>query len=127
MRLGGNFCKFAIFCHRWLGLATCLLFVMWLTSGIVMMYWSYPSVSPEEHFSIAASLTPSQIQLSPEAAFAGLEQGAPDQAWLTMLDGRPVYHFRSKDSEIIFRADDGEMLHGIPSKRALRVASAWTG
>jgi hypothetical protein len=127
MSLGGNFCRFAIFCHRWLGLASCLLFVLWLTSGIVMMYWSYPSVSPEEHFSKAASLTPSQIHLSPEAALAGLEQDAPDQAWLTMLDGRPVYRFKSRGSENIVRADDGETLHGIPSEMALRVASEWTG
>jgi hypothetical protein len=30
--------KFAIFVHRWLGLAFCLLFALWFTSGIVMMY-----------------------------------------------------------------------------------------
>src|SRR5271170_1709215 len=37
--------KFAIFVHRWLGLAFCLLFALWFVSGIVMMYSDYPGVS----------------------------------------------------------------------------------
>lgn len=126
-RLGDQFRRFAIFCHRWLGLASCLLFAMWLTSGIVMMYWSYPGVSPEEHFAKAASLAPAQIQISPETAFARLQQDAPEQAWLAMLDGHAVYRFRSRDSQTIVRADDGETLHAIPSGMALRIAAAWTG
>ncbi len=126
-RLDGQVYKLAIFCHRWLGLASCLLFVMWLTSGMVLMYWDFPSVSPEERFAKAASLTPSAIHISPETAFAGLRQDAPDQALLAMLDGRPVYRFRSQGSETVVRADDGETLHGIPRDTALRIASAWTG
>jgi hypothetical protein len=100
---------------------------MWLTSGIVLMYWEYPAVSAEERFAKAAALTPSQIHISPEAAFAELHGDAPGQAWLAMLDGRPVYRFRSKGSETIVRADDGDTLHVIPSEMALRIASAWTG
>jgi hypothetical protein len=97
-RLGGHVYKLAIFCHRWLGLAFCLLFVPWLTSGMVLMYGDYPSVSPEERLSKAARLTPSAISISPEMAFAHQQQDAPDEAWLGMLDGRPVYRFRSKGS-----------------------------
>ena len=37
--------KVAIVCHRWMGVAFCLLFMWWFISGIFMMYWSYPEVS----------------------------------------------------------------------------------
>lgn len=125
-RVGGRFWKFAILCHRWLGLTCCLLFVLWLTSGIVMMYWEFPGISAEERLSKTAPLTPPAIRMSPEAAF-GIAQGeAPDQAWLSMLDGRPVYHFRSGGSETLVRADGGEILQEIPRETALRIASAWT-
>ncbi|MBI2681486.1 MAG: PepSY domain-containing protein [Candidatus Solibacter usitatus] len=125
--LMGRLCKFAIVCHRWLGLSCCPLFVMWLTSGIVMMYSGYPSVSPEEHFAKAAALTPAQIHLSPVAAFSRLAGDASEQVRLTMLDGRPVYRFLRKGTEAIVRADDGERLLRIPGEMALRIAATWTG
>ena len=34
-----------IFVHRWLGVALCLIFLLWFPSGIGMMYWDFPSVS----------------------------------------------------------------------------------
>ena len=35
-----------IFIHRWLGVALCLLFLLWFPSGIGMMYFPMPSVTP---------------------------------------------------------------------------------
>ena len=35
-----------IFVHRWLGVALCLIFLLWFPSGLVMMYWDFPSISP---------------------------------------------------------------------------------
>jgi hypothetical protein len=32
--------------HRWLEIAACLFFVMWLASGLVMLYVPYPALSP---------------------------------------------------------------------------------
>ena len=34
-----------ILVHRWLGVALCLVFLLWFPSGIGMMYWDFPSVS----------------------------------------------------------------------------------
>src|SRR3954470_22592991 len=31
--------------HRWLGVALCVLFLIWFPSGIGMMYWDFPSVT----------------------------------------------------------------------------------
>ena len=60
----------AIFVHRWLGVALCLLFLLWFPSGIGMMYWDFPGVSAGDRLDRAASLDPSAIHLSPAEAYA---------------------------------------------------------
>src|SRR6266851_3890659 len=34
--------------HRWIGIATCLLFAMWFVSGLVMMYVAFPTLTDGE-------------------------------------------------------------------------------
>ena len=34
--------------HRWVGIASALLFAMWFASGLVMLYVPYPSLSERE-------------------------------------------------------------------------------
>ena len=60
----------AIFVHRWLGVALCLLFLLWFPSGIGMMYWDFPGVSAGDRLDRAASHDPSAIHLSPAEAYA---------------------------------------------------------
>jgi hypothetical protein len=120
--------KFAIFVHRWLGLAFCLLFALWFSSGIVMMYSDYPSVGSKERLSKAAPLAPDAIHVSPQTAYAALHKSdPPEQVMLTMLDGRPIYRFRRKRSLALVYADDGEVFRWLPQAGAERIAAAWTG
>jgi hypothetical protein len=120
--------KFTIFCHRWLGLAFCLLFVLWFASGIVMMYWSFPEVTPEQRLANADSLPPAAIRISPEAAYGRLNWSEPPYAArLAMLDGRPVYRFRSDRAEAIVYADTGDRLLSVPEDLGLRIAARWVG
>src|SRR6267378_794406 len=65
--------KFVIFCHRWLGVTWCLLFALWFTSGIVMMYWSFPEVEVADRLRRAPALDASHIQVSPQDAYARLQ------------------------------------------------------
>src|SRR5262249_49598551 len=37
--------KSLVFLHRWMGVALCLIFLVWFVSGIVMMYCGYPGVT----------------------------------------------------------------------------------
>ena len=86
--------KVAIFCHRWMGLAFCVLFAWWFASGIFMMYWDYPRVGQDERLDHAQPIDATQIHLSPEEAFARLgREGSPGGVQLAMFDGRPVYRF----------------------------------
>src|SRR5262249_11798306 len=118
-----------IFIHRWLGVALSLLFFLWFASGIVMMYWSFPGVSPRDRLEHAPPLDPSQIKLSAEEAYGVLRQDSPPaRAVLTSFDGRPVYRFgggpgRRGGGSAVF-ADDGS-IPKVDTALIDRVASAW--
>jgi hypothetical protein len=117
-----------IFLHRWLGVALCLLFLVWFPSGIGMMYWEFPSVTPEMRLDRAAPLRAADVRLSPAAAWAMLrEGGAPRRARLHMLDGRPLYRFQTHEGERLVDASTGERQGDVSAGQAGRIAAAWTG
>src|SRR3954471_22265873 len=83
-----------IFVHRWLGVVLCLLFLLWFPSGIGMMYWDFPSVSPADRLERSPDLDRATIRLPPAEAAqkAGIEPSG--QTRLNTFDGRPVYRFQ---------------------------------
>src|SRR5215203_5807315 len=98
-----------IFVHRWLGVVLCLVFLLWFPTGIVMMYWDFPSISAADRIELAAALDAAAVRLSPAEAYATLQESRPPgQTGLTTYDGRPVYRFRSGGDERIVYADSGE-------------------
>ena len=117
-----------IFLHRWLGVALCVLFLVWFPSGIAMMYWDFPGVTAEMRLAHGAPLQAEQVRLSPHEAWAALGEPAPPaRARLHTFDGRPVYRFQLHGGERAVYADSGETLPGVHAEQAARVASAWTG
>jgi len=50
-----------IFVHRWLGVALCLIFLLWFPSGIGMMYWDFPSVGSADRLEHSPALDPSKV------------------------------------------------------------------
>jgi hypothetical protein len=123
------FTRSLIFLHRWLGVALCLLFLVWFPSGIGMMYWEFPSVTPEMRLARAAPLGAADVRLSPADAWASLhEADAPQRARLHVFDGRPLYRFQARGGgERLVYADTGEHRVDVSAERAGRIASAWTG
>jgi hypothetical protein len=120
--------KFTLFCHRWLGVALCVLFLLWFPSGIVMMYRDFPSVSPQDRLDRAPALEASAIRLSPAEAYARLNSAQPPaQVRLNVFDGRPVYRFRSGREEKVVYADTGEEQTQVSFETIRRIAAAWTG
>jgi hypothetical protein len=82
--------KSLIFTHRWLGVSLCVLFLLWFSSGIVMMYSDFPSVSAEDRLERSPPLDVSKIRASPAQAFAKLKtQQPPREVRLNTFDGRP--------------------------------------
>ena len=54
--------------HRWLGIASCLLFAVWFVSGLVMMYVPYPSVTDTERLGGLQPIAWSEVKVAPTAA-----------------------------------------------------------
>jgi hypothetical protein len=102
--------------------------MLWFVSGIGMMYWDFPSVSPGDRLQRAPALDYSKIRVSPTEAYAVTEASQPPgQTRLTMFDGRPAYRFRSGRGEYVVYADTGEQQIEVPKEMVQRAASAWTG
>jgi hypothetical protein len=119
--------RLLIFVHRWLGVALCLLFLLWFPSGIGMMYWTFPSVSAADRLERSPVLDRSKVRFSPQEAYATLgDPDPPGQVRLTTFDGRPVYRFGAGRGRIVY-ADTGEEQTDVSNLMVRRVASAWTG
>jgi hypothetical protein len=129
VRFGDQLKKALIFIHRWMGVAFCLLFLLWFTSGMAMMYWDYPSVSEADRLSRSPVLQVSGIRLSPQEAFARLGETdpAPSRVQIVTFDARPAYRFTLGHTSLIVYADDGRQQLRFPPEMTLRIASAWTG
>ena len=111
--------------HRYVGLAFCLVFLIWFASGIVMVYKRMPEFSAAERLQRLPPLEASRIRLSPAQAFeaAGL-QGSPQRALLTSVRGRPVYRFSFDAGSLTVFADDGSYVETIESQEAVAIAAA---
>jgi hypothetical protein len=123
--------KYAMLIHRWMGVAFCVLFLVWFLSGIVMMYWGFPEIGAAERLARAEAIDAARIQsiqVSPEEAYQRLElSGPPERVRINLLDGRPVYRFHYGADQLAAYADTGEPVSEIEQEQALRIASTWTG
>jgi hypothetical protein len=114
--------------HRWLGVALCLLFLLWFASGIGMMYWDFPTVTAADRLERSPRLTASTIAVSPSEAYATLGAShPPSTVRLNTFDGRPVYRFRTGREDAVVYADTGEPRRAVSRDVLDRIASAWTG
>ena len=111
-----------IFVHRWLGVGLAAILTVWFLSGMVMMYWSYPSVSTTDRLAHAPRLDPARIQVPPDRAFRPAE-GEPSYVALSSFDGRPVYVGGPR----MVYADDGSELREVDAAMVDRAAAAWSG
>ncbi len=84
--------------HRWLGIALCLVLLLWFGSGLVMMYVGYPKLTTAERLAALPPLDPQRCCASLEdllaAARAGNASasgvaGAPSSVRLTTVAGAP--------------------------------------
>lgn len=122
---GVRLTRAAIFVHRWLGVALCVVFLIWFPSGIGIMYWDYPGVSAADRLERSPALDASKVRLSAEEAYARIaDEPLSGPIRLNSFDGRPVYRFAS---DSIVYADTGEVQIDVSPDLMLRVAAAWTG
>jgi len=120
--------RLLIVVHRWLGVACCLFFVIWFPSGIGMMYWDFPEVTPADRLERSPALDPATVRVSPAQAVDALKPSPPpEQIRLNSFDGRPVYRIRMGRAEQIVYADTGTARSDVSRDLMARAASAWIG
>jgi hypothetical protein len=119
--------KTLIVLHRWLGVALCVLFLLWFPSGIGMMYWGMPAISTQDRLDHMPPLDSKTIVLSPEEAATMIgEKASPNQIRLSSFDGRPVYKFGGDTARIVY-ADTGAEQTNSDQEMRERAVSSWTG
>ncbi len=114
-----------IFVHRYVGLAFCLIFVVWFASGIVMVYKRMPEYSPEERLARMSAIDTAGIRVTPAQALEAAGFGeAPRRALLTSFRGRPAYRFFVDAGSSTVFADDGSFVDVVDRDTALSIAAA---
>jgi uncharacterized iron-regulated membrane protein len=110
--------------HRWTGIALGLLILLWLGSGLVMVFVPRPALSLAERLQGLPALDADAVKLSPLQAWKSLGlEGWPKSARLNASGGRPVYHLEDGESRrFSVRADDGTKIEvlGPSDEAALR-------
>jgi uncharacterized iron-regulated membrane protein len=105
--------------HRWIGIASCLLFAMWFVSGLVMIYVPYPSLSPVEKLAGAQAIDWAAVNVPPPIPDGRLPKGLS----LEMRDGVPVWRIEDWDgTRRTISAERGRGLPPVDSDFAARVA-----
>ncbi|RSV40506.1 peptidase [Sphingomonas sp. ABOLE] len=75
--------------HRWLGVATCLIFAAWFASGAVMLFQPFPALPHAAQMALQAPIAPHADLVPPVRAAAALP-GA-ETLRLVQRAGRPAY------------------------------------
>jgi hypothetical protein len=112
-----------VYTHRWLGIASGVLFVVWFVSGIVMMYARMPELSQAERLARLPIINPSSIRIMPplpaDADITRLQ--------LSTLEGRPVFRVTARGRTQTLFADSGDAAPVVDAQQALRIARAFDG
>ena len=112
-----------MFVHRYLGVAFCLIFVIWFASGIVMIYKRLPEYSAEERLARLPPLNAAAVRFTPAEAMEAGNVGQPARrVVLTSLRSRPVYRFVVDGGAATVFADDGSYLEPVEPEAAVAIA-----
>ena len=109
--------------HRWLGIAFGVLMLLWIVSGVVMLFVAWPQLNDEERLRALPEIAPEAVRISPLAAWRSLDRpGWPDDVRLNVAGDRPVYRFRSGTRWDAVDAGSGARLPPLDSAQAEALA-----
>ncbi|QKO23115.1 PepSY domain-containing protein [Rhodoferax sp. BAB1] len=116
--------RFVYLFHRWSGIGFCLLMLLWLVSGVVMLFIGYPKLLPQERLQalpvleVPGCCVPAEVALAHSRAPAQLQE-----LTLTRIGGQPRYRLREGDGTLrLVDAGTGRLLP--PADEAVALAGA---
>jgi uncharacterized iron-regulated membrane protein len=107
--------------HRWLGVVTCILSVMWFLSALVMLYVPFPSWSDDERLTRLPQIAAERVAVTPDEALASDGVTSyPFSFRLEMLAGEPVYRVVAGSKLKTVSAVSGKAIETVDTEVALR-------
>lgn len=105
--------------HRWLGVFTCVLCVMWFFSGLVMLYVPYPAWRDAERLAALPPLDVAKIHVTPGAALTAVDLArVPTVFRLEMWGEEPVYRIVDFGKPTSVSALDGRVIASVDAPLA---------
>lgn len=105
--------------HRWLGVATCVLCVMWFLSGLVMLYVPFPNWSDQERIAALPTVDTARVNVTPDVALAKAGTNIYPTAFrLEMLGGTPVYRIVAGGKHVVISAETGDEIGSVSAEDA---------
>ena len=116
---GHRTARVLVYTHRWLGILSGGLFVVWFVSGIVMMYARMPELGAAERLARLDEINPTAIRARPPAP----SDGEITRLVIGTLESRPIYRVTGRGSTELSFADTGDPVPPVDEHQALRIAS----
>ena len=101
---GHRTARVLVYTHRWLGIVSGVLFVVWFVSGIVMMYARMPELGAAERLARLPAINPAFIRTLPPAP----AEGDITRLAIGTLEGRPVFRVTARGRTELAFADTGD-------------------
>lgn len=113
--------------HRWLGIASCLLFAMWFATGIVMHFVPFPSLTETERFAGLSPVDRAEVRIAVADAVTASGIADARRVRLIQLSDGPVYVVSGAARVRAVSASDGRDAAVNSSDVALAIAREHAG
>lgn len=111
--------------HRWLGVATCLVFALWFASGAVLLFEPFPSLGRAEQLALTAPVATAHVRIAPSAAIAAAH-GEAAAVRLVSRHGRPAYVIETDHGTAVIDAVSGGRLANLSAADAAAIAARFS-
>ena len=114
--------------HRWLGIGLGVFVVLWILSGMVMLFVGYPKLLPAEHLARLAPLDAGCCVAPARALRAGDASRTPLTLQLTSAGGSPRYLLDYGDGPLLaIDAISGQRIESVGPAEAVASARQFVG
>lgn len=112
--------------HRWIGVATCLVFTLWFASGAVMLFHPFPSLPHGAQMALQEPIDRTRVSLAPSAAVAATKSQVKDLR-LVQRSGEPAYLVGTAARIEAIDAQHGKVLRQLSPEQARAEAERLSG